>query len=146
MASPIVTRIGQTGARGGVAGGFKVLGIPEAVAKLQGVDRLARIYLGIQMRVAAEVTAKAAQSNIHSITGNLASGTKATKLGPYTWEVTSSSKDGNVTEKNYKEYAGFVNYGWGNTPGQFYMERAAEVGKASLLAGLAILAREIKSL
>lgn len=138
--------VSQIGPRQGVLGGFHVLGLPEAIAKLTGVGRIARISLGITMREAAQLMESQARANIHSLTGNLASGTKAYQVGSYSWMVSSSSLDGDVAEKNNKEYAGFVENGTQYMEGQFYMKRAFDATQAGLNAKLVIIAREIELL
>ena len=138
--------VSQTGVRGGVVGGFTIIGLPEVIAKLEGVGRVCRIYLGVIMRENAMLLESQARANIHSLTGNLASGTKAHKLGPYTWEVSSSSLDGDVSSKNTKEYAGFVENGTQYMEGQFYMQRAYDQVQVTLAASVKALAEAINRL
>ena len=128
---------------GAVTGQFKVLGLPQAIAKLEGVGRICRITLGIMTREMAEHTAQRAKDNIHNVTGNLSSGTYATQTGPYLWEVVSSSMEGTVEGKNEKEYAQFVEF---DPLGRAYMTRAFEATKPEALIALKALASAIEAL
>jgi hypothetical protein len=131
---------------GPVSGGVKVLGLPQAIAKLEGVGRICRITLGIITREFAEHTADRAKGNIHNITGNLKSGTYATQTGPYLWQVVSSSMEGTVDGKNEKEYASWVEFGRTGMEPRFYMTRAFESTKPEVIVALKALASAIEAL
>lgn len=114
----------QLGPRGAVGSHVTVVGLPQALAKLTGVDAAARLELGLLMKGAAEFVEKRAKEYVPVETGNLRSGIKATKSASYTYDVTASSKDGEVTDKAEKEYAGFVEFGTSNMEGRFFMTQA----------------------
>lgn len=137
-----VVRGGRVGT-GGIS--VRILGIPELIAKLTAINRIARIGLGQLNHETADNVVKAAQGNIHSITGNLASGVKAEQSGPYNWNVTASSRDGNVGEKNTKEYAGYVEYGTSKMSARPYLRPAVQQARPGVIAGLTALARWIES-
>lgn len=116
--------IGRGGGAGGVGSGVKIIGIPEAVAKLRGVDGYVRLQLGGLAFNAAANMVNRAKENVGKETGNLESGIGMHKVGSYSYEVTAASMDGDVEEKNWYEYAPFVEYGTSNMEGQFFMTRA----------------------
>lgn len=136
----------QTGARGGVLGGVQVLGVREAIAALVGAGRIARISVGLLVHNSAESMAQRARDNIHDISGNLSSGTRAEQTGPYQWSVISSSLEGDVSEKNEKEYAGFVEFGTTKMAPRYYMTRAYQETRPEVDAQLKVIAAEISRL
>ena len=107
-------QVGRGITGGGVRSGIQIVGIPEAIAKLTTADKVIRLELGQLAADAALNMEREAKNNINSITGNLESGTYAQKVGSYTWEVISSSLEGDNPEKNGKQYAGFVENGTSN--------------------------------
>lgn len=132
--------------QGAVTGRMTVLGLPQAIAKLTGVGRLARISLGVITREAAQHMAERAKANIHNVTGNLGSGTYATQVGPYLWEVVSSSMEGTVGGKNEKEYSRFVEYGTSRMEPRAYMTRAFEDTRPEAFVAIKALAAAIQAL
>jgi HK97 gp10 family phage protein len=119
----------SAGVGGGVIGNVRIVGVEQAIAKLNLVANVARLELGLLTKGAAEHMENAARENAPEVTGNLKSGIKTTKgAGPYQWEVTASTLDGNVAEKNQKEYAGYVEFGWSGhpTPEHFMTNAYAE--------------------
>lgn len=138
----------QTGVGGGVAGGVKVLGIPELISSLGKVSTVARLRLGAVVAGGAIHMKALAVGYCPAVTGNLRSGIKLAKgAGPYTYEVTASSLDGDIAEKNKKEYAGFVENGWtGHPQGAFFMRRAFQETHPIILAELAAVAAELRRL
>lgn len=136
----------QSGIGSGLTGTVRVIGVPALLAKLRGVQVYSRLELGkLDMAIALHV-AERARNNINSITGNLASGTKAKKLGSYTWEVTSSSLDGTVADKNSKEYAGFVENGTSNMEARYYMRDAWVATRPEVQVGLMRIAKLIEAI
>lgn len=134
---------------GGVLGsraGVRVLGLPEAVAKLRGVDSVVRLELGLTMARAAKFMQATAQSLAPYETGNLKSGIKTNKMGPYEHDVTASSLDGTNDEKNGKEYAGFVENGTSVMEGSYFMTRAFDHTVPIVQAEIYALARKIELL
>lgn len=137
-------RPSQTGLS--VTSAVKVLGVPEVLAKLRGAQSVSRLELGkLNMNLALHMRSKAVD-NIHSITGNLAQGTKVVKIGFYSWEVTSSSLEGGVSEKNQKEYAGFVENGTSRMAPRYYMRRAWQGVQPEAAAGLYRIGKLIEAL
>jgi len=130
-------------AGGGVLGGVRVLGVREAIAALEGRALIARLWLGLEVHTAAESMATKAKANIHSISGNLVSGTRAEPLAPYAWNVVSSSRDGDNDDKNQKEYAGFVEFGTSKMEPRFYMSRAFAETKPEVVASMIAIAGRI---
>lgn len=137
------------GARG-VGGGVRVLGVEECLIKLGLVNKVARIHLGYLVHKAAEDIAEQARENIHDVTGNLSSGTKAAPAGPYHWTVTSSSMAGDVAGKNNYEYAGYVEFGTSKTGHDFpsfaYMTRAYQAELPDIAAGLKVIGSMLERL
>lgn len=129
-----------------VTANFKVLGIPEAVAKMEAADRLTKFQLGgMTYRAAASMAARA-RNNINSETGNLASGTDFHKAGVYSWVVTSSSMEGDNPDKNTKEYAGFVEFGTSKMQPRYFMTRAYQEVRPLVNAELLALKVALESL
>jgi phage protein, HK97 gp10 family len=107
----------STGVGGGVLSNVRIVGVEQLIAKLNLVANVARLELGLLTKGAAEHMENAARENAPSVTGNLKSGIKTSRgAGPYNWEVTASTLDGTVAEKNQKEYAGYVEFGWSGHP------------------------------
>jgi HK97 gp10 family phage protein len=107
----------QTGVGGGILSNVRIVGVEQLIAKLNLVANVARLELGLLTKGAAEHMENAARENAPAVTGNLKSGIKTTKgAGPYNWEVTASTLDGSIPEKNQKEYAGYVEFGWSGHP------------------------------
>lgn len=124
----------------------KIIGIPEAVAKLRGVDSVVRLNLG-QLTAAMAIHMEAeAKDLVPVITGNLRSGISTRRVGPYSHEVTASSLAGEVPEKNGKEYANFVNNGTSKMAPRRFMETAAARTRPLANAELLLLARKIEHL
>lgn len=136
----------SVGAESAVTGQITVLGLPQAIAKLVGVGRIARISLGVITRESAEHMRDRAKDNIHNVTGNLASGTYATQVGPYQWEVVSSSMEGDVEGKNDKEYSHFVEFGTSKMEPRAYMTLAFEETLPETLVAVKALAAAIEAL
>ncbi len=136
----------QLGTAGGVRSGVQILGIPEAVAKLVSADKVVRLHLGELVADAALNMEREAKDNIHSITGNLKSGTFAQKVGSYSWEVVSSSLAGDNPDKNGKEYAGFVENGTSKMAPRYYMRNAYNEVQPLVNARLRVLAARISTL
>jgi HK97 gp10 family phage protein len=119
----------STGVGGGVLSNVRIVGVEQLIAKLNLVANVARLELGLLTKGAAEHMENSAKANVPVATGNLQSGIKTTRgAGPYNWEVTASSLDGNIGEKNQKEYAGYVEFGWSGhpTPEHFMTNAYAE--------------------
>lgn len=141
---------GKAGSSGGVRAGAKVIGLPAALAKLKGVDSVVRLELGLLMAGAASFIEQRAQENAPEDTGNLKSGIKKNKLASYTWEITASTEQGDVSSKNWYEYAPFQEYGYTangrHMPGQFFMTRAFEDVRPLVAVELQGLARKLERL
>jgi hypothetical protein len=145
--SPFRGTPAQLGPRGAVGSHVKVLGLPKAVAKLKGVDAAIRLDLGLLMKGAAEFVEKRAQEYVPVVTHNLQHGIKLEKQGSYTYDVTASSRAGDISEKNDKEYAGFVEFGWSGHPeGAFFMTRAFNDARPIVANELQAIARRLERL
>jgi HK97 gp10 family phage protein len=127
----------------GVGGGVRVLGVPEAIAKLRGVDSVVRLRLGAMMAGAAIHLQAAAKGNIHNVSGNLGEGVQVQKLASYTWDVSASSLQGSVPYKNSKEYAPFVEFGTSKMEPRFFFSRAVDQTIPLVEAELQLLAAQI---
>lgn len=121
----------------------EVLGAPEVIAKFRAISQIAARDLGYIMYRSAIFCKEAAVSNCPVVTGNLASSIKESKMGVYSWEVTASSLEGSVPEKNSKEYASFVEYGTSRMGGRFYMRAAYNATVPFTNAQVAALAAKL---
>lgn len=146
MPSALGGAVAQVGARGGVGAGYTVLGIPQAIAKLTGVDSVVRLTLGQIMAGAAIHLEAEAKGLVPVITGNLRSGIHRVKTGSYSHEVTASSLAGTNADKNGKEYAGFVENGTSVMAGRFFMEQAFQNTLPLVQAEIVALAKTIEAL
>jgi HK97 gp10 family phage protein len=129
--------------------GVKVFGVAELLAKLEGINRIARIHVGFMMGAAAEFIKVAAIAAAPERTGNLKTSILASKVGPYTWKVvadTTTGSDPGGEGKNAYEYAGYVEYGTSRTPAQPFMAPAVKAGEAEIAVSLRALAAEIQAL
>lgn len=122
---------------------YKVIGAPELIAKFRAINQIAARDLGLIMFRSAQFMVKTAIANCPVITGNLASSIKAGKLGVYSWEVTASSLEGNIPEKNTKEYANFVEEGTSKMAGRWFMKRAFAATEPFTNSQVAILAAKL---
>jgi HK97 gp10 family phage protein len=138
----------QTGVGGGVLSNVRVVGVEQLIAKLNLVANVARLELGLMTKGAAEHMENLAKANVPVETGNLQSGIKTTKgAGPYQWEVSASSLDGNIGEKNQKEYAGYVEFGWSGHPApEHFMTNAYEETMPIVYSDLKIIASKLMRL
>jgi HK97 gp10 family phage protein len=134
----------QTG--GAVAGNVRVLGVQQAIAKLESVKRFAQLELGFTVTATAAIMETRAKEYVPVITGNLKSSIKTERVGPYDSVVTASSLEGNVEEKNDKEYAGFVEFGTSKMAGRFFMTKAWRESYPYAVGQLQALAARIQSL
>lgn len=117
--------IGVPTQRGGaVVSGARIVGIPQAINKLVNTERAARVQLGALASNAAKNMENQAREHCPVITGNLRSSIKSYQVAPYSWEVTASSREGDVPEKNGKEYAGFVENGTSKMSPRYFMRSA----------------------
>jgi len=132
----------------GVASKVRVLGLPQALAKLKGVDSVVRLDLGLAMKGAAEFMERKAKENLapHRVTGNLEQGIKTQKVASYSYNVTASSMDGSVAEKNWYEYADFVEEGTSFMEGVHFMRDAYEDVKPLIAIELQAIARKLERL
>lgn len=138
--------LGRGGGSGAIRSQVRILGIPQAIAKLRGVDSVVRLDLGLIMKGAAEFVEKRAKGYVPKITHNLESGIKTRKVASYSYDVTASSRDGDKTSKNWYEYAPFVEKGTSHMAGRFFMARAYEDVKPVVNAELAVLANKLTRL
>lgn len=129
-----------------VRSNFRIVGLKEALAKIARIDPVCRLEIGQICAAGAIHMKNAAQNNVHVITGNLRSGIKMSKgPGPYTYFVTASSREGEIAEKNDKEYAGYEEFGWSGLPGGHpYMRPAYEETKPLVYADLALFATRLR--
>jgi hypothetical protein len=140
------TRSGHFGGTS-VVSRFRVLGVPETLIKLGLVNKIARVELGFLTGEVARRIAATAKENINNITGNLESGTYAEKgKTPYTWYIVSSSMAGNNPEKNYYEYAGYVEFGTSKMAPRMYMTRAYRTHLPDAVAGLKAIGAHLERL
>jgi HK97 gp10 family phage protein len=138
----------QTGVGGGVASNVRIVGVEQLIAKLNLVANVARLELGLLTRGAAEHMENLAKANVPKVTHNLESGIKTTKgAGPYNWEVTASSLDGDIGSKNQKEYAGYVEFGWSGHPApEHFMTNAYAATSPIVYSDLQIIAAKLMRL
>jgi HK97 gp10 family phage protein len=87
-----------------------------------------------------------AKEYVPTISGNLQSGIKSSKVAPYTYDVSASSLEGGVPEKNTKEYAGYVEFGTSKMAPRYFMTRAWRDTYPLAAAELRILAAKIERL
>ncbi len=141
---------GKAGGSGGVRANVRVIGIPQALAKLKGIDSVVRLDLGLLMAGAAAFVERKGTEYAPEDTGNLKSGIKANKLASYTYEVIASTEEGGVSSKNWYEYAPFQEFGYTangrHMPGRFFMTRAFEDVKPLVAVELEGIARKISRL
>lgn len=130
----------------GVTSGVKVIGVPQALAKLKGVESVVRLDLGLLMLGAAKHMEERAKEYAPVITGNLRSGIQSKKIGSYTYEVTASTEEGEIQSKNYYEYADFVEFGTAHMEGRFFMTRAFQEVKPLVALELVGIARKLERL
>jgi len=140
------SQLGKKGGTGGVRSRVRVQGLPQALAKLKGVDSVVRLDLGLLTKGAAEFIEKTAKEFVNKETGNLASGIHAERVASYSWQVIASSMDGTVAEKNWYEYAPFVEYGTSNMEGQFFMTRAHEEVRPLIAAEMVAIKTKLERL
>lgn len=154
VSSSLGSARGIFGKHGGVLSArVKILGVPEAIAKLRLVGSVAGRGAGLIVRNSAYDVRDQARENVHSssnpysgdydYTDNLKSGIqvsgkggRAGGLGTYTQVVTASSRAGGAD----REYASFEEQGTSKAPAHPYLRPAlySEVPKtAAALKGLA---------
>jgi HK97 gp10 family phage protein len=138
----------STGVGGGVLSNVRIVGVEQLIAKLNLVANIARLEMGLTCAGAANHMEALAKANVPKVTGNLASGIKTTKgAGPYNYEVTASSLDGNIGEKNTKEYAGYVEFGWSGHPTpEHFMTNAYAATMPIVYSDLQIIAAKLMRL
>jgi HK97 gp10 family phage protein len=136
--------IGKSGGPGNIRGGVRVIGVTPALAKLKGVDSVVRLNLGAMLSQAAVFVQQRAKEYVPVETGNLQQGIQITKLSSYTWDVTASSREGGVSDKNWYEYAPFVEEGANGRPGSYFMARAFADVKPIVAAELKVLAARLQ--
>jgi HK97 gp10 family phage protein len=134
----------QTGRSVGAS--VQILGIPEAVAKLQAVDVMAARDLGLMLYRSAQMVYSKAKGNVPVESGNLRSGINLNRNGAYLWEVTASSLDGDDPDKNTKEYAAFVEFGTSKMAPRYFMTQAYQDTRPLVNAQLVALAARIEAL
>ena len=139
----------QTGVGGGVISGVTIVGIPQLLAKLGLVSKVARLELGLLTRGAAFHMYELALQNVPEITGNLKSGIAIEKGGPYAWAVSASSQAGSDPAgigKNNKEYAGFVEFGTSKMAPRHFMTNAYRATTPIVASDLQIIAAKLMRL
>lgn len=138
----------SAGAGGGVVSNVRIVGIPQLIAKLNLVANIARLEMGLTCSGAAHHMEALAKAKVPVVTGNLQSGIKTTKgAGPYNYEVSASSLEGNVAGKNTKEYAGYVEFGWSGHPTpEHFMTSAYEETRPIVYSDLQIIAAKLMRL
>jgi HK97 gp10 family phage protein len=136
----------QLGPRGAVGSSVRVVGVEQAIAKLNTAVRYAKLELAYTTTATAAIVETAAKQNVPTISGNLQSGIKTKKVGPYDSIVTASSREGDVPEKNNKEYAGFVEFGTSKMRPRYFMKRAWAQAYPYAANRLQVLARKLESL
>lgn len=135
----------KQGGSGSVSANIRIIGIPEAIRKMTGKLAETKLSLGALNRNAAEHMKNLAVDFCPVVTGNLKSGIHVEKQGVYDWLVVASSMDGGVAEKNWYEYAGFVENGTSAMAPRFFMRRAYNETQPMVAVGLAAIARRISS-
>ena len=143
--------IGKRGGAGAVSSGYTVLGVPEAIAALRGVDAYLRLEMGLAVYEGAHAMEQLAKQYVGKETGNLESGIQVQKEGSYTYTVTASSRDGDVPEKAAYEYAPFHEFGWtdqggGWHAGRFFMTRAYAETRPEVQTRVAAMAAAVERL
>lgn len=136
----------------------KIVGVPQAIAKLRLLGSVAARDTGLIVFRAAQRTKTRAQEIVHS-SGNpystdyaytnalrdgikLAAGGRAGGLGSYTQMVTASSTDGGAD----REYAAFEEFGTYKAPAHPYLQPAAAEQGAVMAAELRALAYRLERL
>ncbi len=132
--------------RGPATSNVRVLGVPQAIAKLEAVKNYARLELGYTAFATAAIVETKAKEYVPVITGNLRSGIHTNHVGPYAYEVTASSLAGDVAEKNTKEYAGFVEFGTSKMAPRLFLTRAYRDGYPYAVGRLKALAARIETM
>jgi HK97 gp10 family phage protein len=133
-------------ASGGVTANVKIIGVEQLIAKLGLVANVARLELGLETRGAALRMYQMAQANVPVITGNLKSGISVEHMGPYSWAVTASSLAGNISPKNQKEYAAWVEFGTSKMRGRHFMTTAYQETAPIVAADLKLIAAKLERL
>lgn len=136
--------IGRAGGAGSIRSSVRVYGVPQAIAKMKGVDGAIRLDLGQLMVAAAKFIEKRAKEYVPKLTGNLESGIKLQKIASYSYNVTASSRDGDNPDKNSYEYAPFVEKGTSHMAGRFFMQRAFEDVKPLVAVEMKVLKARIE--
>jgi len=134
---------------GGVSSGVTIVGIPQLLAKLGLVQKVARLELGLLARGAAFHMFQLAQQKVPVITGNLKSGIAIEKGGPYAWSVSASSQAGSDpagTGKNQKEYAGLVEFGSSHNVPRFFMTESYRETQPIVASDLQLIAAKLMRL
>jgi HK97 gp10 family phage protein len=144
--------IGRRGGTGGFASNVRIIGIPQAIAKLTGVDSVVRLNLG-QIAAGASIlierrAKEIVQAEAHR-TGNLESGIHRERVGPYAHIVVASSMDGSDPGgegKSSYEYAPFVETGTSKMKGIHFMQRAYAEASPLVAVELRALAAKLERL
>lgn len=143
---------GKGGGVGGVGASVKVMGVPQALAKMTAVSSVVRLNFGQIVSGASiliERRAKEIVSSEASRTGNLGSGIHRERVGPYSWTVVASSMDGSDPGgegKNAYEYAPYVESGTSKMPGIHFMQRAYAEAMPLIAVELKALAKKLEML
>jgi len=132
--------------RAAVTSKVRIFGVREALIKLGLVNKVARIHLGGLAHQTASAIERRAKENVPVITGNLKAGISKQQVGPYTWWVTASSLEGDVPEKNWYEYAHYVEFGTVQMEPRFFMTRAYRDTAPEVYVALQWIARELERL
>jgi HK97 gp10 family phage protein len=138
-------KVGSTQAVRGAAG-VRVYGIEETVARLSRINTVTRIEIGFLMKGAAAEIEHLAIEKAPEATGNLKASIQASQVGPYTHIVVADTTLGPVPEKNYYEYAGYVEFGTSKMDARPFMAPAAEEVEPMVMAEIHRIAARITSL
>lgn len=125
---------------------MRVYGVNEAVAKFRLVGGFASRRVGYIVYATAQRVRTVGRQLVPKKSRNLEAGIQLVKAGPYNWGVVASSRMGNVSEKNQKEYAGFVEHGTSKMAARPFMRPAATQARVYAASQFQLLAREIERL
>lgn len=141
-----VTGISRAGlpTQSGLSTTVKIYGVRVALAKLRLVGQIAYRDMGLITYRGAKAVERKAKENIHPHrnSGNLEEGIRASKIGPYDWRVTASSRDGGSD----REYAAHVEYGTRFMSAIPYMRPAVDQARPETQLMLSVLAAKLERL
>jgi HK97 gp10 family phage protein len=125
-----------------LSGGITVIGVPQAIAKIQAVQQIVFRDAGLIPYRAAQAVQQQARAIVPVKEGWLRNGIVIEKQGPYTYAISASSVAGGAD----KEYAAHVEFGTYKMSAQPYMQPAIDAARGPARAALAALAAKVQAL